>query len=516
MREDPVVDKGKTRKIGVEIKLANHFDSIFINSSCSNFDTALSAASMKLYDTIWISPLFNIDGQCILSARATMRNSALKDKSTTLSIVVLPQKTGVRFTLAPQTFTATIGKTNMVMFVTQTTRKSDEPVVYSFSTEPPSDRSLFILEQSPFGDTARIFMNPVKEGASLLYLVVSTTCNGSIFSDTASVAIVVGNKLIPSVVDIPDQIVSGEADTLFFIVDNSTCPDPLTISMITKTPLDSAVFHVIPTGPDSILIAVSSTATPTTANIGIITSNGTITDTSWYPVTIISKNDVLWNTAEISMNAVEGIPLIFDLKPLLSGVNVPDVSVSADIGKVSSDKIWSYTPPWGCDSIIKVKIDATAGNASSTLVLKLSVAVGDTVKPIIMLVDNSFDGKKVSSSQVKIDCIATDMGSGIESVTITCGTLTVPATLEKDSIYSGVITGLVHGVSTPISITATDASRKKNRSTITITVIRDSTMLDTEAPVILQLTGPKSGERVTTPTGTIKFSITDNSGVDSV
>ncbi len=82
------------------------------------------------------------------------------------------------------------------------------------------------------------------------------------------------NNIAPAIVHAPSQLIAGKADTLLFAVDNGSRPDPLTISLLTVPPLDPAIFSIVPSGADSIRIAIAKSAGPTTATIGIITSDG--------------------------------------------------------------------------------------------------------------------------------------------------------------------------------------------------------------------------------------------------
>ncbi|MBN1602621.1 MAG: immunoglobulin domain-containing protein, partial [Chitinispirillaceae bacterium] len=85
-----------------------------------------------------------------------------------------------------------------------------------------------------------------------------------------------------------------------------------------------------------------------------------------------------------------------------------------------------------------------------------------------------------------------------------------------EDVYSGVITGLVNNTPVQVTVTATDKSQKRNSTTLTFSVTRDSTILDAEQPVIVKVAGPECGSRVKEATGSLTFTVNDNSGVDSV
>jgi hypothetical protein len=323
------------------------------------------------------------------------------------------------------------------------------------------------------------------------------------------------NSIAPAVVHAPSQVIAGKADTLLFAVDNSTRPDPLTISLLTDPPLDPAIFSIVPTGRDSIKIAIAPSAHSASASIGIITSNGTKSDTSRYPITLVNPETALWNTTSLNLNTIEGSLFILDLSPYLSTANSEGISLSSDVGTIDK-KTWSFTPKWGCAEKQSATITAKKSDVSLTLSLNLTVAAGDTTKPQLNLVDGSLDGKKVSSSQISVDCKATDAGAGVDSVVFTCGAQKVSGTLQGEDVYRGVITGLVQKTPSQITITVIDKSRKENRATLTFTVTWDSTILDAEPPMIGKTSGPESCTRVKSAKDGLTFTVNDNAGVDSV
>lgn len=510
-----ILMQGESKKIGVQIYLPTHIEKVQFSSTCNLTFPEYIPDSLAEMDTVYITPTFATVGTCTLEVTAVLKNKQYRDKTAKLPINIQIGTPGITITSLPTTNTAK----DTLVFTALLTGGAVPPVSWQITTLPVLDASKLGQIYSANKDTLKLTFTDAAPDTYTVSVAASApvpAATGLLVSATATTGIRIQSSIAPALVHAPEQIAAGKADTLRFAVDNSTRPDPLTIQLKTDKPLDPSIFTIVPSGADSVIIAISPTATSGSANIGIITSNGTTQDTTWYPVTIISQNDALWNTTEVFQNAVEGTLLIIDLKPYLSAVHALGISVSADIGNVSSDNVWGFTPPWGCTSTLSATITAIKGSISLPLKIKLNVVGGDANKPLLALVDQSLDGKKVSASQVTIECEANDSGAGIGSVTLTCGTQTVPATLQHDAIYSGVIAGLEHGVPAKIIITATDASRAKNFASVKITVTRDSTILDAEAPGIVQQTGPKSGERVTEPTGTIGFSVTDNSGIDSV
>jgi uncharacterized repeat protein (TIGR02543 family) len=486
---------GKPLSIGAALFLPQNFDSISLlikENDVVTLDTTFKSFKEEtFFDTVWCTRTFTTEG--IKNVTLTPFSSpSLQQLSVSIQIIARP----------------------------------GAPVHISFIKNATSVTGTMPIKTCTSGEILNLpenaYINP-----GYRFSGWATTATGSILyrdKDEIKLGIediflyavwVDQSSIAPIVVHAPSQLIAGKADTLLFSVDNSSRPDPLTIKLITAPPLDPAVFSIVPTGPDSIKIAIAQSAHSATANIGIVTSNGTKSDTSWYPITIISPEVALWNTATLDLNAVEGLLFKLDLSQYLSSVSSADVSLSADIGIIDSTT-WSYIPKWGCATELPAIITAKKGDVSLTLSLNLSVTAGDTAKPQLTLVDTSFDGKKVSASQITVECKAIDTGAGVDSVVFTYGTQKITATLQGEGVYSGVVTGLVYNTPTKITITATDKSRLKNSATLTFTVTSDSTLLDAEPPVIVKTAGPESGARVKSSKDTLTFTVNDNAGVDSV
>lgn len=487
---------GKPLRIGAALYLPANFDSISLvikENDIMTFDTMFKIFNDDyFYDTAWCTRTFTSEG--IKKVTLTpFSNPVLPEVTTNVPIFERPVVTTVHITFLSNAPSAT-GSMPVQAYISGTTVTLPENAFvnpgYRFSG----------WATSATGSIQYRDKDEITIGTEDLLLY-------AVWVDPGSIA--------PAIVYAPSQLISGKADTLLFAVDNGSRPDPLTISLLTEPPLDPAIFSIVPSGADSIRIAIAKSAGPTTATIGIVTSNGTKSDTAKYTITLISPDAALWNTTYVDQNAVEGLPFELDLSQYLSAINGTGVSLSAVIGSIDQTT-WSYTPKWGSAATIPAIITARKGELSLALTINLTVATGDTVKPQISLVDPSLDGKKVSSEQVTVECKATDAGAGIDSVIFTCGTKKVTGTLQGEDVYSGVITGLVHNTPTQITITATDKSRMRNSATLTFSVTRDSTILDAEPPVIVKTSGPESGSRVKEATGGLTFTVNDNSGVDSV
>jgi hypothetical protein len=279
---------------------------------------------------------------------------------------------------------------------------------------------------SQLKDTVRVVAVSSVADTFTIKVIVSAQYGNSFVDDSASTGIRVSaaGTLLPSNVDIPNSIPVGITDTLIFAVDNRNLTDKLTVRLTTESPLDPAIFTEFPAGTDSVLVAVTPTQAGT-AKIGIIISNSMRSDTSWYPISMGTVDVSLWNKTEVAISAIEGKSLKHDLRQYFIKTQTGTVLFSADMGTVK-DTFWEWTPPYGCESTSAATISATNNTTLSQIKLAISITPGDTTKPQLSLVDTSLNGKKISSSQITVNCIAKDSEAGIGTVTITCGSTTTP------------------------------------------------------------------------------------------
>jgi uncharacterized protein (TIGR02145 family)/uncharacterized repeat protein (TIGR02543 family) len=510
-----IIHQGDTPLIGLSLSLTRHFQSITVTTSCGVFKTSISVDTLKDDDTVYFKPQFNNAGPCSVFVSAQFRDTRLKDKNDTLILYILAAGPGIHFIMTPPLVKTGIGKTDTLLYVTKSTVETTLPPTYSMTTEPQEGITITPY-YSQLKDTLLMAISSVVANTYKIKTVVSVNYNNSQLKDSAITEVQVSESgvLVPSIVNVPKTISTGIAETLLFAVDNSNRSDKLSIKLITEPPLDPAVFTTLPTGPDSIRIKVFSTQVGT-AKVGISVTNGLRIDTTWYSITIGSLNTSLWSKTEVALTAIEGKTVKQDLRQYLTGPQTGSLTFAANVGMVK-DTFWEWTPPFGTEASAIALITATKDTMSRILKLTIIVTPSDSIKPSISLVDQTLNGKKVSSPNITVECAASDRESGISNVKFSYGTASVDAMLQHDSIYTGIITGLKNGKPTEITVTATDKSMKKNRETTVFTVTYDSTMVDEEKPVIAYLSGPKGGERVKDSSGVIVYSITDNSGVDSV
>lgn len=487
---------GRPLSIGAALYLPENFDSISLivkENDVVTFDTMFREFNDDYFrDTVWCTRTFTSEGNKNVTL-TPFSNPTLQQLSTNIPIFAKPVVSTVYLT-----------------FVKNNAAASGSMPVQTYT----SGKTIKLPENAFVNSGYRFAGWAISASGAIQYKNSDEITLGT--EDLVLFAVwEYQNSIKPAVVHAPSQLIAGKADTLLFAVDNGSRPDPLTISLLTNPPLDPAVFSIVPSGADSIRIAIAKSAGPTAAIIGIVTSNGTKSDTSRYTITLVSSEMVLWNATSVDQYAVEGSPFKLDLSQYLSAANSTGVSLSTDIGTLDKTT-WNYTPNWGCALKIPAIITANKGDVSLALNINLNIASGDTAKPRLTLVDPSLDGKKVSSSQITVECKATDVGAGVDSVVFSYGTKKIPGAVQGDDIYSGVITGLVHNTPTQITVSASDKSRQKNSTTINFTVIHDSTMLDAEPPAIIKISGPENGSRIMNAKGSLTFTVNDNTGLDSV
>jgi uncharacterized protein (TIGR02145 family)/uncharacterized repeat protein (TIGR02543 family) len=510
-----LLHQGDTPVIGLSLALTRHFQSISVKTSCGAFSTLIAVDTISDYDTVYFKPQFNSVGPCSVFVSAQYKDSKLKDKCDTLLLYILAAEPGIHFVTTPQLVKTGIGKIDTLLYVTKSAGEVTLPPTYSLAVEPQEGITITPV-YSQLKDTLRVVISSVLVNTYKLKTIVSVNYNNSQLRDSVTTEVQVSESgiLIPSKVDVPKTISIGIADTLLFAIDNSNRSDKLSIKLVTEPLLDPAVFTTLPTGSDSILIKVLSVQAGT-AKAGIIVSNGIRVDTTWYSITIGNPSASLWNISEVTVAAIEGKLVKQDLRQYLSKQQTGSVTLAANIG-ILKDTIWEWTPPFGTDTSVLATVTATKDTISSKLKLAITVSPSDSIKPSLSLIDQTLNGKKVSGSSITVECAASDHESGIGTVKFSYGSSSVDAMWQHDSIYTGIISGLKNGKSTEITVTAIDKSMKKNSKTISFSVTYDSTMVDEEKPAIAYLSGPKNGERVKDSSGVIVYSISDNSGIDSV
>ncbi|MBN1600430.1 MAG: InlB B-repeat-containing protein [Chitinispirillaceae bacterium] len=484
--DDVLLHQGDEPTIGVELFFPQHFHNVSVTTSCGVFNTSFSTDTLRMEDTVYLKPRFDITGPCTVFVNAQYKDRGLQDKCDTLPLFVLSRETGIYFTATPAPVKTSIGKTDTLLFITNASSGVVLPPEYKITAVPSKGITLTPLF-SRQKDSLRVITAYSVADTFVLKVVVSALYGGVYAYDSVFTGIRVnaGETLIPSNVTIPNSIPVGTSDTLFFAVDNKNNTDKLTMKLITESPLDSAVFTIVTSGTDSLRIEVTP-AQAGIVKIGIIVSNSKRSDTTWYQVTMGTVDALLWNRTEVAVPAIEGKQLKHDLRQYFIKPQTGDVVFSTDVGTIN-DTAWEWTPAYGYENTASAIISAVNNTTLSQIKMTITITPSDTVKPQLSLVDPTLDGKKIRTSQLTVNCIAKDSDAGIGNVSMTCGSITMAAVVQQDSIYSGVVTGLEYGKPTEITITAVDKSMKKNSRTLAFIVTYDTTVPGDAPSITIQL-----------------------------
>ncbi|MBN1758057.1 MAG: InlB B-repeat-containing protein [Chitinispirillaceae bacterium] len=504
------VQQGSYKQIGMQIKYPQHINFYHLVSTCGNFDTTIQAASLGIEDTVYFNPRFKNEGSCTFQVTAEYIDNTYKSKTDSIIIVVLPGEPTLEFSDTPVAFTTHTGATDTLRFVINASQVNN--IIYMVTCNPEAD-STEVHQILPIDDdTVLILFDP--ENAEIYTVTLNATAGD--LSTSASVTVTVLESLAPNSSENPSTLITGTPDTLIFTLTPEQVAGGVVMQLLDALDLPAEIATIIPSGSDSILIAVNSAAEGT-LSFSIVTTNGVFTDTTEYTFTFVDRSNAVWVTTSATIDALEGQQCSVDLTSwLFEGVLIETIAPTASVGSITSSGTWQYTPPWGSEASVPVTITGKRGETSQDLSLKLSVAPGDIAAPEITLLSPAAENKTVSSSEVSVSVIVKDAEAGVDKVTFTTGSGTVDGSAENDSTWTATITGLAQDTATEVTITAIDKSMKKNSDSKTITLTWDPTMEDGDAPVFTQVAGPESGDRVTGATGSITYTITDDSGVDSV
>lgn len=508
------VENGSSRSVKLELSLQHLIDSVSLWTSCGNFDTLFVPKDTSSSDTLCFFPVFFNEGPCTLFVHAGLKQSDL-NKTDQIIFHILPPAASLAFSSVPDGYATRVGNSDTLLF-SVATEETAGSVSFSVTSEPAKDSTVFNLLASDGDNRLRVVFTPDTAGSFTLNVVAAAESDeDGILRDTAVVGIRVYDAFSFSVVEAPQIITTDSPDTLLFIVDNIERDDSLRLDLIISGEQDTGVVHIIPTGGDTLMIVIVPDG-ENTLIFEVVTSNGVIADTTSYSVIIAEAGKIVWTAATVALDATEGKLLELRLRDYLTEVAGEVVTLTADRGTIEGDSVWRWLPYWGCAAEYTATLTAYKGEKHFDLKLAITVAAGDSTAPVIRVDSPDAADKTIGSSQVTVKAVVIDDKAGVAEVLFIAGTDTVEGTVSADSIYTGVITGLISGVKTAITIRAVDNSMKGNCSEKTITVIYDTTMGDGDGPVFIHVSGPKSSDRVTTDSDTIVYTITDDSGVDSV
>jgi uncharacterized protein (TIGR02145 family)/uncharacterized repeat protein (TIGR02543 family) len=275
---------------------------------------------------------------------------------------------------------------------------------------------------------------------------------------------------------------------------------------------------------------------PSTGDIGKNTIIMTVTDNGYPPMS--DTDSVTITVSDTSTATDQQVPTLRFISPSKDTVTGADsciVSVicrdASGIASVkcyvdttsfatakSTDSIYTATIKGlkaGRNNTVKFKATDASTNANSDSIMVNIKYDNDTTKPSISLVTPSKDTISTSSSSYTITILCSD-ASGIASVVGVLNSVSSTGTAGTDSTYTIIVSNLTQDVYDTVKITVTDNSLRGNKTTMNVMIKYDPTLTDGDGPIITKISGPKSGDTVSSPGFTLVDSITDPSGVDSV
>ncbi len=337
-----------------------------------------------------------------------------------------------------------------------------------------------------------------------------------------------------------DSSSSANRDTLVSVITYTTDPGDTIQPLITLLfPQDSSITA------DSLLeirfsVKDASGVKTVTVNNEAVTSS----DTLYVDTLVLSEgyNTIVITAVDSSVNAnKDSILIVFKYDPSYLDTISPEIKlnapnqgiiidssnidISVDINDlagiawvtIAGDTVEPsreiYTKNVSLDTGINtIPVIAQDGSLHENKDSLLVNVVYDSVKPTLKLLYPQIDSSTIGSSSKKVEVIARD-NYAIKSVVFSVGTDIFPTGSLQDTIFFATITGLAENVFTFINIKAVDTAG--NSISITVAIKYDPTIEDTEPPAITQDSGPTNNDRVSVPTGTIEFTITDDNDIDT-
>jgi len=260
---------------------------------------------------------------------------------------------------------------------------------------------------------------------------------------------------------------------------------------------------------DTVILALGKNDIPVIAEDGF-GNKDTLGITLTYDPTII-------DTIKPSITKIAPLAKYVKISTITFSVKIVDacgislVIINGDTTTSSNDtysKLINLIPGMNPVTVIAKDASSNANKDTATFII-----VNDSVLPVLSRYTPAQDSTVTGSNAKKIEIIAKD-NYGIKEVAFSVGTTNYPVTAFNDTIYYATVTGLVHNTFTIINVQAKDSA--ENNMTLKIAIKYDSTLNDLDPPALVYNSGPKHNERVKTSTGTISYTITDKTGIDSV
>jgi uncharacterized protein (TIGR02145 family)/uncharacterized repeat protein (TIGR02543 family) len=251
---------------------------------------------------------------------------------------------------------------------------------------------------------------------------------------------------------------------------------------------------------DSVTITVSDTSTATDQQVPtlrfISPSKDTVTGADSCIVSVICKD----------ASGIESLKCYLDATSFTTAQSSTADSIYT--ATIKSLKAGQY------NNVKFVATDASSNANKDSITINIKYD-NDITKPSVSLVTPANDTISTSSSSYTITIKCAD-ASGIASVVGVKGSVIDTGEAGTDSTYTIQVSNLTQGKYDTVKITVTDNSLRANKAPQNVMIKYDPTLEDKDGPTINRISGPKTGDTVSSSGFTLTDSITDPNGVDSV
>ncbi|MBN1601304.1 MAG: SUMF1/EgtB/PvdO family nonheme iron enzyme [Chitinispirillaceae bacterium] len=499
--------QGDTVQFRIAIYLPKHVIGYGINFVGFNKDSlhfSYTSASTVSWDTTnIIRYAFNCPGLYTIIGYVQSRNGFTVYDTMHLEITPPPFQITIDTILAPPAFQ--VNREDSILIKAHSIPAS--PIAFNAKI---NENRAFVTLRTNSDSTSIFIIKPDKAGIFEI-------------SITASIGKVTTSKVVPcTVLNVPslqntfvemDTLEAGVSETLQFIASKDSLSSNTVLQFLNESDFPNDIIRYLSKKSDTIIFEFTP-INPDIYTFVIAVSNRYFSDTIRVIREVSGKTVQVWKKVQEVITAVEGSEKQVNCTMLLNLLYTDVDRLSASKG-IIQDGIWRWTVPWGIvhDTVM---ITAIKDTASFNCTLLLTATPGDSSKPVINVTTPDSITSTVSADAFNCQAIISDMGAGVGSVKIRQGDLWDIAMKQSDTLYNFTVKGLEANKKTPITIIAQDSSQKRNTDSLTIYLTYDPGKPDDLGPVITRISGPSSDTIIRKSPVSYTFTVTDNSGVDSL
>jgi Zn finger protein HypA/HybF involved in hydrogenase expression len=463
-----------------------------------------NASSIK-HDTVFFKTLYKTPGNKSVTIKAVLIDNTNYDYPFEIPVIMPPMK--VIFDTVPPKDTTVFNAKATVLRIAAHTLPSTT-INYALSSSPAMADSCFRVDGT---GCASLSINPPISGVYGLKIVASN----EMVKDSIIVTMYVNAAPVITVKSSNGETRIGVVDTLTF-----TGPENDSLSLDSSGNFQSDEVKVIATGLKNV-IKVEFTPKESKTYSFALRVKGVITDKYRYNDIVFANHPVagnqtsIWKQDTITISTPENKMATQSIESLLKNLKLTDVWLRCEKGTII-DGIWRDNIPWGARPVDTVIVIATYNNREYPLKIFIRVSASDGTEPKIVLVNPVTPDATVSSNTIACKFIITDAHSGVGGVVFRKGTTILSDTLHSGDTYQCIVTGLVKGEKTIVTVEATDSSQKKNTASMSFALTYNPDIEDNVGPVISLKHPLVASFSVPTAEATIQLQCTDQSKIKSV